>query len=249
MIVFLIIHRWFSFSKQISHPLLRLSWLFWRFHHNILHPECWLFHFTNLESLPDDLKFQIWCHYFSPSGLRFALLNHLKLLIQQSTISHPRFHFHFHIFDHWAREFYLKDYQFASHLYLTISINLIIIFLALRLIITFLPFIYFFKFLLCFLLQFLSLPHCLLSLFNHLLLLLNLLFNFCHLFFEFLLLLFKFMLLIFNFLQLFFKPFFLLFILFQFLLIFLNLFFVFCELLLVSNNFSLNFFNLLKYII
>ena len=141
MIVFLIIHRWFSFSKQISHPLLRLSWLFWRFHHNILHPECWLFHFTNLESLPDDLKFQIWCHYFSPSGLRFALLNHLKLLIQQSTISHPRFHFHFHIFDHWVREFYLKDYQFASHLYLTISINLIIIFLTLRLIIAFLPFI------------------------------------------------------------------------------------------------------------
>lgn len=141
MIVFLIIHRWFSFSKQISHPLLRLSWLFWRFHHNILHPECWLFHFTNLESLPDDLKFQIWCHYFSPSGLRFALLNHLKLLIQQSTISHPRFHFHFHIFDHWVREFFLKDYQFASHLYLTISINLIFIFLALRLIIAFLPFI------------------------------------------------------------------------------------------------------------
>ena len=141
MIVFLIIHRWFSFSKQISHPLLRLSWLFWRFHHNILHPECWLFHFTNLESLPVYLKFQIWCHYFSPSGLRFALLNHLKLLIQQSTISHPRFHFHFHIFDHWVREFFLKDYQFASHLYLTISINLIFIFLALRLIIAFLPFI------------------------------------------------------------------------------------------------------------
>ena len=141
MIVFLIIHRWFSFSKQIFHLLLRLSSLFWRFHHNILHPECWLFHFTNLESLPDDLKFQIWCHYFSPSGLPFALLNHLKLLIQQSTISHPRFHFHFHIFDHWFREFYLKDYQFASHLYLTISINLIFIFLALRLIIAFLPFI------------------------------------------------------------------------------------------------------------
>lgn len=141
MIVFLIIHRWFNFSKRISHPLLRLSWLFWRFHHNILHPECWLFHFTNLESLPDDLKFQFWCHYFSPSGLPFALLNHLKLLIQQSTISHPRFHFHFHIFDHWDREFYLKDYQFASHLYLTISINLIIIFLTLRLIIPWLPFI------------------------------------------------------------------------------------------------------------
>ena len=115
------------------------------------------------------------------------------------------------------------------------------LFLFLRLIIAYVPFLYLFhQVLIIFQLQFLSLPECLLILFNHLLLVLNLFLNFSN-FSSNCLCCFKiscfWSLICFNYSSSFF---FLLFILFQFLLIFFNLFFDFCDLLLVSNNFGLN---------